>query len=127
MSDVNKKQIGGDHYRTRRIQHWDYVIANNMPYLDAQAFKYIDRHARKNGKQDLQKAIHVIEKMIATYYDEPAVLAEAEDPLPIHPLPPLCPNHSLGNHQWSWVYRHGADGRMVEVKKCDLCQMEVDR
>jgi Protein of unknwon function (DUF3310) len=50
------------------IQHWDFVVANNIPYLEAQAIKYIYRHAKKGGKQDLEKAKHFIEKMIEVYY-----------------------------------------------------------
>jgi hypothetical protein len=122
-----EKQVGGEHYNVRRIQHWDYVIANQMPYLDAQAFKYIDRHARKNGKQDLQKAIHFIEKMIETYYPEPP----KEEFVPVawdkDTPPTMCPNHSLGEHQWSHIYKHGVDGRLKDHEVCDLCGIARER
>lgn len=77
-SGVNKKQIGGTHYKGRKIQHWDY--AAQLPYLEGQATKYIDRHARKNGKEDLLKAIHYLEKAIEYYYPEPE--AKGTKPLP---------------------------------------------
>lgn len=65
---ANDKQIGGRHYKERKIQHWDY--AAQLPYLEGLATKYIDRHRRKGGKEDLLKAIHTIEKMIEEYYPE---------------------------------------------------------
>lgn len=76
---ANSRQVGGDHYKKKKIQHWDYVTANEMPYLDALAFKYIDRHAEKGGRQDLDKAIHTIQKMIEVYYPDKVV-----DPSPVY-------------------------------------------
>ena len=63
MSKANDKQVGGAHYRSR-IQHWDYVLANDIPYLEAQIIKYVTRHRNKNGLQDLEKAQHFLEKLI---------------------------------------------------------------
>lgn len=63
MSKVNETQVGGTHYQSS-IQHWDYVLANNIPYLEAQIIKYVTRHAKKNGLQDLQKARHFLDKLI---------------------------------------------------------------
>ena len=140
---ANEKQIGGRHYKDRKIQHWDY--AAQLPYLEGLATKYIDRHARKGGKQDLLKAIHTIEKMIEEYYPDPSPANElhallmqksqqlAEDPdLSTSDIADmleasLCPHQSDGQHSWSHVYRHGRDGRMVEVRICDYCKMETDK
>jgi hypothetical protein len=116
---ANDKQVAGNHY-AKPLQHWDYVVANNMPYLEAMAFKYIDRHALKGGKQDLEKAMHFIEKMIETYYpvvhpmasDEPLVLTK-------------CPNDSEGKHDWSHMYKYGANGRMADTLVCNLCKAEA--
>lgn len=60
---VNKKQIGGEHYKSR-YQHWDFVIENNIDYLRANASKYVVRNRKKNGVEDLKKAIHYLEKFI---------------------------------------------------------------
>jgi hypothetical protein len=60
----NDKQHGGSHYKGKAIQPWDYVIANNMGYLDGTAVKYITRYKEKNGVEDLKKAIHFLEKLI---------------------------------------------------------------
>ena len=63
MGKANEKQVGGSHYRSP-IQHWDYVLANDIPYMEAQIIKYVSRHAKKNGVQDLEKAQHFLEKLI---------------------------------------------------------------
>ena len=56
-------QIAGSHYQTE-IQHWDYVVANELDYFQAQITKYVTRWKKKNGIQDLQKAQHFLEKYI---------------------------------------------------------------
>lgn len=60
---ANDRQIGGDHYRSK-IQHWDYVVANDLDYFQAQVTKYVTRWKNKNGIQDLLKAQHFLEKYI---------------------------------------------------------------
>jgi hypothetical protein len=62
--NVNAKQVGGTHYNSS-YQHWDFVERNNIGYLEACATKYIVRHRKKNGKLDLEKAEHYIEKLIS--------------------------------------------------------------
>lgn len=58
---ANKRQVGGDHYKSR-YQHWDWVADVKLPYHPACAAKYLVRHRHKNGDEDLQKAIHYLEK-----------------------------------------------------------------
>jgi hypothetical protein len=60
---ANDKQVGGTHYQST-IQHWDYVMANNLGYMEAQIIKYVTRWRKKNGVQDLEKALHFLEKLI---------------------------------------------------------------
>lgn len=59
---ANERQVGGTHYRSP-IQHWDYVLANEIPYLEAQVIKYLTRWRKKNGKQDVEKAVHYLQKL----------------------------------------------------------------
>jgi len=61
---TNSRQVGGVHYKNVAIQHWDFVIANEIPYMEAQVIRYILRWRKKGGTEDLRKAIHFIEKMI---------------------------------------------------------------
>jgi hypothetical protein len=60
---ANEKQVGGGHYKSE-IQHWDYVVANDLDYFQAQITKYVTRWKKKNGMQDLRKAQHFLEKYI---------------------------------------------------------------
>lgn len=58
---ANEQQVGGDHYKSE-YQHWDFVIDTGLHYLLGCATKYISRHEKKNGAEDLKKAIHYINK-----------------------------------------------------------------
>jgi hypothetical protein len=61
---ANDKQIGGSHYKEAGIECWDYIVANKLGYLEGTAIKYLTRWQKKNGVEDLKKAIHFIEKLI---------------------------------------------------------------
>ena len=61
-------QVGGDHYKKLKIQPMEYALANKLDYAQANVVKYVTRHADKNGKEDLLKAIHNIQLMIEHYY-----------------------------------------------------------
>lgn len=62
---ANKTQVGGQHYKSS-IQHWDYVVANDIPYLEAMTIKYLTRWRKKNGAEDLYKAKHFLRKLFET-------------------------------------------------------------
>jgi hypothetical protein len=61
---ANDIQIGGDHYKSRAIQPWDYIIANQLGFLEGNVVKYITRFAQKGGIIDLEKAQHYLTKLI---------------------------------------------------------------
>lgn len=63
-------QEGGNHYKKYKIQPIEFCFANNIPVLEANAQKYILRHADKNGMEDLRKARHYLELMAEMYYGE---------------------------------------------------------
>jgi Protein of unknwon function (DUF3310) len=67
---ANDRQVGGKHYKSA-IQAWDYIIANDIGYLDGTAIKYLTRWKHKGGIEDLRKAIHFIEKLIETEQNKP--------------------------------------------------------
>lgn len=54
-------QVGGNHYKKYKIQPIEFFIANDIPYAEAAVIKYVVRHKDKNGKEDLDKAIHLIQ------------------------------------------------------------------
>ena len=63
-------QVGGGHYKQFKIQPVEFFIANNLPFVEASIIKYVCRHSFKNGKEDLQKAIHFCEILIEKVYNE---------------------------------------------------------
>lgn len=63
MSEANKKQAGGDHYKKNRIEVWDFIAANKLDYFQGQIIKYVVRFRNKNGMLDLDKAEHFIQKL----------------------------------------------------------------
>lgn len=69
---ANDRQVAGDHYNKRPVQHWDFVVSHDFSYLGGQATKYVSRWRDKNGVVDLQKAMHFIEKMEEVHEKPPA-------------------------------------------------------
>ena len=61
---ANDRQYGGDHYRGKEYQHWDWVTDIGLHYLLACPAKYISRWRDKGGQLDLKKAIHYLDKAI---------------------------------------------------------------
>ena len=61
---ANDKQVSGNHYKEQQIQPWDYIIQNNIGYMEGNIIKYVSRWKEKGGVDDLRKAKHYIEKLI---------------------------------------------------------------
>ena len=62
------KQVGGSHYKKMKIQPSRFVIENELLFPEGSVIKYICRHRFKNGKEDLEKAVHFIEMIIERDY-----------------------------------------------------------
>ena len=58
-------QVGGSHYKDLKIQPIEFIHANNIPFCEANAIKYLCRWRNKNGVQDLLKARHYIDLLIS--------------------------------------------------------------
>lgn len=63
--DPFKQQVGGDHYKTMKIQPIEYILANDLGFCEANIVKYISRYKQKNGVQDVKKVIHYAEMLLA--------------------------------------------------------------
>lgn len=59
---ANGRQVGGEHYRKKKYQHWDWVCDVRLHYLLGCATKYVARWRDKGGVEDLKKAIHYLDK-----------------------------------------------------------------
>ena len=64
MSTANEIQIGGDHYKGKTIQPWDFIAANQLGYFEGNIVKYVSRWQDKGGINDLKKARHYLDKLI---------------------------------------------------------------
>ncbi len=61
---ANEIQIGGDHYKAKNIQPWDFIAANQLGYFEGNVVKYLSRWRNKGGIHDLKKARHYLDKLI---------------------------------------------------------------
>jgi len=62
-SENAARQVGGSHYQLP-IEPWDFIVKNDLGYLEGNIIKYITRYKKKNGVEDLEKALHYLEKLI---------------------------------------------------------------
>lgn len=88
MSD--KKQVGGTHYSSLKIQPTEYIQKNNLTFIEGNIIKYVTRHKHKHGKQDLMKALHYLQQLIEYEY-------------------PDIPNHTWTQTSTEWVSVMGED------------------
>ena len=58
-------QIGGSHYKDLKIQPIDYIMGNSLGYCEGNVVKYVSRWRDKGGIEDLRKAKHYIDFLIA--------------------------------------------------------------
>ena len=66
---ANDTQVGGNHYRDKKVQPWAAMEAWMSPeelrgFMRGNAIKYLARCNDKGGLQDLQKAQHYLSKLI---------------------------------------------------------------
>lgn len=68
MKEAKQMQVGGQHYLLE-IQPIDFIVKNNIPFREGNVIKYVTRHREKNGKQDIEKAIHYLQMILEDYDD----------------------------------------------------------
>jgi hypothetical protein len=69
MSKVLDHQEGGSHYKKMAIQPIDFIYFNDIPFIEGNIIKYVLRHKKKNGLEDLKKAKHYLEILIEKEYE----------------------------------------------------------
>ena len=62
-------QVGGGHYKDMPIQPVEFCQKNRIPFCEASAIKYICRHKKKNGVEDVRKAIHFLKMLLELEYN----------------------------------------------------------
>lgn len=53
-----EEQIGGSYYKSFKIQPIEFITANKLSFIQGCIIKYICRFDKKNGNEDIDKAIH---------------------------------------------------------------------
>lgn len=64
MSEANKVQVAGEHYKQMPIEPWDYIAANDLGFFEGNVVKYVTRWREKGDINDIRKARHYIDKLI---------------------------------------------------------------
>lgn len=125
MSEANKTQVAGNHYRQPEgiPQHWDLAIMYGWDFFQYQITKYVmrwkDKHPTPERKlEDLKKARHFLDKYIENYerfLDITEVLSEAPPPYAYtgHQTEDQAPNESWTNE--------GYYGDGTALFKCRSC------
>lgn len=97
------KQVGGTHYKDLAIQPTEYCQKNHLGFCESSVVKYVTRHRLKNGRADIEKAIHFLELLLELEYSEEANQKrdreahfskpyQLDDPAPAtEPAPPELP------------------------------------
>lgn len=67
--DTDSHEVGGTHYKSS-IEPWDFIYANHIPFDEANCIKYLCRHRKKNGAEDIRKVISYCKHILKTQYGE---------------------------------------------------------
>lgn len=63
-------QVAGSHYKNLPIQPVEFCQKNELNYCESAVVKYVCRHRSKNGRQDIEKAIHFLQLLIQLEYPD---------------------------------------------------------
>lgn len=58
---ATQSQIGGKHYKDFKIQPIEFITKNKLSFIQGNIIKYVCRFDKKNGNEDIDKAIHYCE------------------------------------------------------------------
>lgn len=110
------RQVGGTHYKGRGIEPVVFFEKNKIPYCIANAIKYIYRYHQKNGRQDLEKALHYVE-IAASFYRENGNPFPKNHIWGVEPDDFIFSNKMIGDEAdivryLCWVQSHGLGGYM---------------
>lgn len=61
--EERKKQIGGNHYSSHKIQPWDIILDYDLDFWTGNVVKYCLRQ-KKDKLEDLKKARHYLDERI---------------------------------------------------------------
>lgn len=59
-----ENKIEPNYYMKYKIIPVDFILANNIPFVEGNVIKYVCRWRDKNGVEDLKKAISYLQRLI---------------------------------------------------------------
>tara|TARA_R100000152_G_C6755059_1_gene178781 strand:+ start:799 stop:1110 length:312 start_codon:yes stop_codon:yes gene_type:complete len=68
LAKATDKQVGGSHYKDFKIMPIEYITKNKLDFCEGNIVKYISRHEKKNGAEDIRKVIHYAELILEQKY-----------------------------------------------------------
>ena len=68
MNSKEKDNIKPDHYGNGKIDVISFCQANNLDFMQGNVIKYITRYRKKNGLEDIRKAVEYINRILANEY-----------------------------------------------------------
>lgn len=120
-------QVGGGHYKDMKIQPVEFIHANKIPYIEGCVIKYVCRHRSKNGKQDIEKAIHFLQLLIEQEYSDAPINEESKGRRKIHPY--CCTKCGIGPLDAKQMMAHKCEPKVVAAStwdsECDVCHQKV--
>lgn len=63
-------QVGGSHYLDMKLSPLEYILANDLGFVEGCIIKYISRYKNKHGLEDLKKVKHYVEILIQQEEDK---------------------------------------------------------
>ena len=74
-----KNNINPDHYGGSEIDVIDFCQVNNLDFMQGNVIKYITRYRKKNGLEDVRKAVEYINRILADEYPEYKAIVRRND------------------------------------------------
>lgn len=115
---ANDTQVGGNHYKGKQFQPWDWDKYGIGTY-EMDILHYVTR--QKNGKEDLEKAVHYCQKLHEEYHKH-----ERRNRVPFiyrpmlrQPMQDYCDEWSMSNLQRKII-------AMVLFWQCDANLMTLE-
>lgn len=69
-SPALERQEGGQHYKGMVIQPVEYIVKNDLGFIEGNVVKYVSRWRAKGGVEDLKKARHFLDMLIEFELDK---------------------------------------------------------
>ncbi len=89
------------HYNQGTIQPWDYIVDQNLGYLEGNIIKYITRAGKKDSESrfdDLLKAQAYIHKLVLTEIDATSRPTGTSDQVQKAYVPTYCDGECCRSH-----------------------------